>query len=122
MSYYHTPDYLHRQQVIHVPANYPKCQDWKRDIVCYDSGKLRSLAHTGIFPKGNGYLKERGVRFSFLLMYCLASSQNYHILVYGTNLGLMRVNIYYDQGKLAVTEHKILDSALVINQNLGSRY
>ena len=116
------PDYLKENRVIHGRTNFPKCQDWKRDIICYDYSKVASLASLGIFQKGKEQLNKRGVRFSFLLMYCQANTQNYHILTYVTDRGLIRINIYYYNGHLAVTQVRTLDSALSINRDWGSKY
>lgn len=121
-GYQYNSNYLNGKRVIHSTTNFPKCQDWKRDIVCYDYSKLSSLASLGIFQKGKEELNKKGVRFSFLLMYCQASSQNYHILTYVTDRGLIRINVYYYSGHLVVTESRTLDNALVVNRDWGSKY
>lgn len=87
-----------------------------------DSGSLRSHAHLPIFKKGREHLASRNMRHAFLLLYCPASTQNYHILVYDTDQGIVRLNLYSNQGALTVTETRTLDSALALSQQIRNNF
>ena len=76
----------------------------------------------GIFRKGKEELTKKGIRNTLLLMYCKARTQDYHILTFGTERGIIRVNVYYYDGHLKVTETKNLDGALVIDRHYQQRF
>lgn len=62
------------------------------------------------------------MRHAFLLLYCSANTQNYYILVYDTDQGIVRLNLYSNQGALTVTETKTLDSALALNRIIRNNF
>lgn len=80
---------------LHTMQKYPKFQDWKRDLVCFPESRTRTLRNTGLFESGNFFLKTRSVRNYQMILYCLAKTQSsYHILLYDTDQGLYRLNLF----------------------------
>ena len=71
-----------------------------------------------MFSTSRNYLESKGIRNPFLMLACESTRQKYISLVYATNVGIIRVNLYKAQYDIAVTGERILDFDLITDRNL----
>ena len=104
---------------MHSTTSHPKCDDSRRNMVCINPARLPFQLKNYVLSTGQQYLKTKGFREALFVLYCDASAQNYHILIFNTNQGLIRLNIYSNRGALSVNEEKTIDGALTLGNGYG---